>query len=273
MSVVGSSRKNPEVLQLSPDSEVLDPKGFASIDVVVHCAARVHQMKKESQDEELFHRDNVDFSRKIANACLESGVSHFIFLSSIKVLGEATVSVPFNAHSVPNPLDAYARSKLMAEHTLSECVRDRGMALSIVRIPLVYGLGAKGNLALLERLAARGVPLPLGGIQNRRNLLSIRNLNDFVAHLILTGGIAGYSQVFLVADESPVSTPDIYTYLGRLYHKKLYLPKLPMALLRSVGMIPLFMPIVERLTGNLEIDISQTVQSTGWRPRHAALTD
>lgn len=276
MEVAGSSRSSRSsstLLELSPESESFDRVLFSQFDVVVHCAARVHQMRKHDQDESLFYRDNVLFSRRVAEACLSAGVSHFIFFSSIKVVGESTSLLPFCAQSIPNPQDAYGRSKWMAEQTLIECVRGKEMSLSIVRIPLVYGSGAKGNLAMLERFAAKGVPMPFGGIQNRRSLLGLRNLCEFISYLISHGGEKGRSEMFLLADSRPVSTPEVYTYLGKRHGKTLYLPSLPTVFWRSLEQIPQLQQIVNRLTSDLEIDISDTVRSTGWTPRYAALTD
>lgn len=268
-----SSRNAGGGLQLSPEVEFFDPRLFAHFDVVVHCAARVHQMKRQGQSDMLYYRDNVLFPRNLAAACAKAGVKHFVFISSIKVLGDSTGVAPFNAVSVPNPQDSYARSKLMAENVLKECVRDSGMALSIVRIPLVYGPEAKGNLAALGRMASRGVPLPLGGIRNRRNLLGMSNLCEFITHLIVRGGRFGCPEVFLLADERPVSTPEVYTYLGKRCGKRIYLPEVPSILWRLIGKVPGFRPIVDRLTGNLEVDISETIRATEWSPRHESLTD
>lgn len=273
MRVTGSSRGGGSGIRLSPDNESFDPEVFTAFDVVVHCAARVHQMHDAGQNEAAFIRDNVHFTTRVAEACQKAGVRHFVFFSSIKVLGESTGDTPFSSQSAPNPQDAYGRSKWQAEEALKALVKKGGMSLSIVRIPLVYGSGAKGNLAALDRLAAKGIPLPFGGIKNRRSLLGLSNLCGFVERIINDERARGATFTYLLADPRPVSTPDVYRYLGRQHGKSLKLPRLPGFFWSGLHKIPRLQPVVERLTGNLEIDISDALNLTGWNPVHESLRE
>ena len=179
------------------------------IDVVVHLAARVHVMRDHKAGALEFRRINTDGTLRLARAAASAGVKRFIFVSSIKVNGEATVGNPFRADDEPRPSDAYGQSKLAAERGLLEI---NGIETVIIRPPLVHGPGAKGNLARFCRLAQSGWPVPLGGIVNRRDLVGVENLANLIERCI--GHTAAAGQIFLVSDGEALSTQELYRLIA-----------------------------------------------------------
>src|SRR5690606_20390339 len=149
---------------------------------VIHCAARVHVMNEHSVDPlGAFRAVNVNATLNLARQAATVGVRRFIFVSSIKVNGESTVNgQAFSASDEPAPEDAYGLSKLEAEKGLIQLATETGMEVVIIRPPLVYGPGVKGNFASMARLVDKGLPLPFGAINNKRSLVSIDNLVDLI---------------------------------------------------------------------------------------------
>ncbi|MEI6470253.1 MAG: NAD-dependent epimerase/dehydratase family protein, partial [Betaproteobacteria bacterium] len=156
---------------------------FAGVEVVVHCAARVHVMNETALDPlEEFRQINVLGTINLATQAAQSGVKRFIYLSSVKVNGESTkIGKPFRPEDAPNPSDPYGISKFEAELALKDLAVKMGMELVIIRLPLVYGHGVKANFAALIRLVGLGVPLPFGlANQNRRSFVAMDNLLSFI---------------------------------------------------------------------------------------------
>jgi len=151
-------------------------------DVVVHLAARVHVMDEQSTDPlAAFRQVNVDGTLRLASEAAKAGVKRFIYMSSVKVNGECTQpGQPFTEEDTAHPEDAYGLSKLEAEQGLFLIARQTGIAVVIIRPPLVYGNGVKANFASMMRAVKRGIPLPLGAIHNQRSFVYVRNLVNFI---------------------------------------------------------------------------------------------
>ena len=234
------------------------------IDVIIHCAARVHQIHEDSQDPfKEYKAVNVDGTRKLAEFAIKAGVTRFILLSSVKVNGDSTKpGSPFKAGDPPAPSTHYGQSKWEAERLIKELFKDR-LAWIIVRPPLVYGPEAKGNLALFEKLARCRLPLPLGHIENRRSLISISHLVEFLLHCV---SCEATNETVLIADSKPLSTAEIFDLVGRLASCPTIcfgLPKpmqpLANALLKRLGLF-------ERLAGSLEVDTEDSLKKMQWAP-------
>ena len=178
---------------------------LGSIDVVVHCAARAHIMNDNTVDPLAEYRKvNVDGSLNVARHALEAGVKRFLFVSSIKVNGEHTPpGRPFTEEAAPAPEDPYGISKYEAERELQALCAETDMELVIIRPPLVYGPGVKGNFASMIRLMEKGLPLPLGAVRNKRSLVALYNLVDLIVTCVDSPAAA--NQVFLAADGQEVS--------------------------------------------------------------------
>lgn len=239
---------------------------LSGVEVVVHAAARVHVMQDAATDPlQEFRRVNVQGTLQLARQAAAAGVRRFVFISSIKVNGEATqAGHPFTADDAPAPLDAYGISKMEAEQGLRELAAQTGMELVIIRPPLVYGPGVKANFQAMMRWLARGMPLPLGAIHNQRSLVALDNLVDLIVTCI--NHPAAANQTFLVSDGEDLSTSQLLRRMGQALGKPARLIPVPPALLK-LGAASVGKPAVaQRLCGSLQVDISKTRQLLGWSP-------
>ena len=236
-----------------------------SIDVVIHLAARVHVMREAPGDAQARFREvNVLGSRCLAEASARAGVRRLVFVSSIKVNGEATTLAPFREQDPPRPSDAYALSKWEAEEALRAVARRSGLEVTIVRPPLVYGPGVRGNLAVLLRAIRRGVPLPFAGIDNRRSLLGRANLADLLLRCAESAAAAG--ETFLACDGEDVSTPDLIRRLAAGMRTRPRLFPLPAWAVAGVATVAGRKETVARLWGSLQVDASKARERLAWRP-------
>lgn len=242
---------------------------LASCDAVVHLAARVHVMEDAAQDPLASYRGiNTEATRNLARQAVDAGVKRFVFISSIKVNGERTeVGRPFTPDDAPAPEDPYAVSKHEAEELLLGLASETGMEVVIIRPPLVYGPGVKGNFAAMVRWVRRGVPLPLGAVHNRRSLIALDNLVDFIALCAdreRSPRAAG--EVFLISDGEDVSTTELLRKVARAYGVKPRLAPVPARWLRFAAGLLGKGAVADRLLGSLVVDSSKARDLLGWRP-------
>lgn len=239
---------------------------LVDVSVVVHCAARVHVMQDRVSDPLVeFRRVNVQGTLNLARQAAEAGVRRFVFVSSIKVNGEATdPGRPFLADDAPAPLDPYGVSKMEAEQALRELSAQTGMEVVFVRPPLVYGPGVKANFASMMGWLRRGVPLPLGAIHNARSLVALDNLVDLLMTCITHPAAAG--QVFLVSDGEDVSTTELLRRTARAMGRAARLVPVPSVWLEVTASLMGRRNVAQRLCGSLQVDIEKTRQLLGWRP-------
>jgi nucleoside-diphosphate-sugar epimerase len=237
------------------------------IDCVVHCAARAHVMSETEADPlEAYRTVNVLGSQHLAEQAAQAGVRRFVFLSSLKVLGETTEpGHPFQANAAPRPEDPYGVSKWEAEHSIRQVGRLTGMETVVIRPPLVYGEGVKANFQKLMQAVARGLPLPLGGIDNRRSLVNLSNLCDLISICVQHPAAPG--QAFLVSDGQDVSTPELIRAMGVAVGRRARLITIPSAWLQFLGRLSGRSAQIERLTGSLQVEIGHTREVLGWTPR------
>ncbi|MGQ0703342.1 MAG: NAD-dependent epimerase/dehydratase family protein [Gemmatimonadales bacterium] len=201
-------------------------------DLVIHLAARVHRLRaSEREDEAAFRRDNVEGTASLLSAGARTGVRTFIFISSVKAIAERSDD-PLPESIAPRPEDAYGRSKLAAEQLVTEWGRDDTRRVVVLRLPLVYGPGMGANMLRLFRAVARGIPLPLGSIRNRRSVLSAANLVRALG-AVLTG--PNGSVVYHVADPDPLSTPELVHQIAGSLGVTPRLVPFPPGLLRRLG--------------------------------------
>ncbi|MBR0694946.1 NAD-dependent epimerase/dehydratase family protein [Bradyrhizobium lablabi] len=236
---------------------------LAGADAVVHLAARVHHQDEEHAIE-LYRDVNIEGTLHLARSAIAAGVRDFIFVSTILVHGRSNDGrPPFREDDTLTPRGLYGMSKVAAEVGLKSMAPDSGMRVTVIRPPLIYGAGAKGNFALLERAVLRGVPLPFANVQNRRAFLSAENLASFVVHRLSHPGPD--FDVFLVADSEQVSTPDFIERMARAAHATPRLFRLPTPLLTTLLRMSGRKEANDSLLGSLELDLSK-VATTGWRP-------
>lgn len=239
--------------------------------VLVHLAARTHALTESANSAVNEYRQaNVDTAIAAARAATSTGVKRMIYMSSIKVNGEQTHGHPFTTDSLPQPEDAYGITKQEAEQALNQLSMELGLELTIIRAPLIYGNGVKGNLALLHNAITRGIPLPLASIRNKRDLIALPNLCDLITTCMDHPKAAG--QVFLAADGIPRSTPEIIQLLSGHDSRKPRLLPCPTSLLQLAGKLIGKDAQIRRLIGDLEIDINHTCETLGWQPAVSSQT-
>ncbi len=239
---------------------------LVNVSAIVHCAARVHVMADTAANPlEAFRRVNVQGTLNLARQAAFAGVRRFVFVSSIKVNGEATQpGFSFGANDAPAPLDTYGISKMEAEQGLRELSAQTGMEVVIIRPPLVYGPGVKANFAAMMRWLQRGVPLPLGAIHNQRSLVALNNLVDLI--VTCTTHPAAVNQTFLVSDGEDVSTTELLRRMGQAMNCPARLIPVPASWLKLAATMVGKQDVAQRLCGSLQVDIEKTRQRLGWRP-------
>ena len=235
-------------------------------DVLIHAATRAHVMKDETEDPLAEYRKvNVDGTLNLARQAAEAGVRRFIFVSSIKVNGEQTAEGrPFNAESTPAPEDAYGISKMEAEKALQALAEETGMEVVIIRPPLVYGPGVKGNFATMIKLLKKGFPLPLGAIHNKRSLVALDNLVDLIITCI--DHAEAVNQVFLAGDGEDLSTSELLRGIGKAMGQPARLIPVPRGMLMFAAGILGKKAVAQRVLGSLQVDISKARYLLGWEP-------
>jgi len=236
------------------------------VDVIIHCAARAHVMVEEVADPlEEYRKVNVYGTLKLARQAAGAGVKRFIFISSIKVNGETTTGLmPYLPEDKINPQDAYAISKAEAEDGLLKIAQETGMEIVIIRPPLVYGPGVKANFLNLVNLAKTVLPLPFGTVHNRRSLVYIDNLVDFIVKSI--DHPAAENQIFLVSDGRDLTLRELVTLLRSAMGKSANLIPVPVFLFKLAGYVFRKQTLVDRLVGSLQVDSSKAKELLNWEP-------
>lgn len=234
---------------------------------VVHLAARVHIMHDMVDDPlALYRTTNTDATLNLARQAARAGVKRFVFVSSIKVNGEGR-DTAYTETDAPAPEDAYAISKWEAEQGLWQIARETGLEVVVLRPPLVYGPGVKANFRRLLDTVARGWPLPLGAIENRRSLLYLGNFVDAIRVCVEHPAAAG--QTFLVDDGQPVSTPELVRAVAHAMARPARLLAIPVGLLEFAGALFGRRTAVARLTGSLWVDSALIRTRLGWMPPYS----
>ena len=241
-------------------------KAFFNCAVVIHLAARVHVMNDTEADPlTAFRAVNVDGTLNLARQAAAEGVKRFVFISSVIVNGESTQpGRAFTEADAPNPQDAYGHSKHEAEEGLRQIACDTDMEVVIIRPPLVYGPGVKANFAALMRAVQRGWPLPLGAVHNQRSLVALDNLVDFIVTCIAHSQAA--NRTYLVSDGQDLSTTELVRNIARAAGVHSRLLPVPVWALRAGASLLGKGEAVQRLCGNLQVDISKARSLLGWVP-------
>jgi nucleoside-diphosphate-sugar epimerase len=270
--VVGTVRNMPEkplpgmeyrsVSDLSVDTDWR--KVLTDINVVVHCAARVHVMNEASVDPlAAFREVNVKGTTCLAEQAVDSGVKRFIYISSIKVNGETTSGSPFKADDSPAPEDPYGISKWEAEQALHKISEKTGLEVVIIRPPLVYGPGVRANFLRLMKILS-GVPLPFGAVNNRRSMVALDNLVDLI-ETCLNHPMA-INQTFLVSDGEDLSTKALLQRTAIALGRPSRLIPIPVSVLWATARLLGKSDIIQRVCSSLQVDISKTRDCLGWSP-------
>ena len=236
------------------------------VDAVVHLAARVHVMKDTSTDPMAeFRKVNVQGTENLARQAARAGVRRLVYVSSIKVNGEGTSgSQGYSERDTPAPQDAYGISKWEAEQALQRVAQETGLEVVVVRPPLVYGPGVKGNFISLLAAVGKGVPLPLAGADNARSLVYVGNLVD--ALIACATHPAAVGQTYLVSDGVPVSTAELVEKIAGALGCRSRSFYFPPVLLRAAAVLLGRSAQIDRLFGSLRVDDEKIRRELGWVP-------
>jgi UDP-glucose 4-epimerase len=237
------------------------------VDAIIHLASRAHVMNETVTDPAgHFRTANVDSTLNLARQAIKAGVKRFVFISSIKVNGEATApGRPFTAEDPPNPQNPYAQSKLEAEQGLFALIGDSGFEVTVIRPPLVYGPGVKANFATMMGWVDRGIPLPLGSVYNKRSLIFVGNLADLI--ILCTTHPKAVGQIFLVSDGEDISTTELFRKMAEALGRPSRIMPLPASFLTLAAAAIGQRAIASRLTESLQVDVTKTRELLGWTPR------
>lgn len=245
-SFINQYKNNYSIEKFSLLNQKLEDINFDSIDIVVHCAALVHQ--KVEHPYEKYHEINVEYPVKLAKLAKTNDVKQFIFISTIAVYGEDIEKI--DEDTICNPITPYGKSKFEAEKQLLK-LNDESFIVSIIRPPMVYGKNAPGNIDSLIKLVKKLPILPLGKIHNKRSFIYIGNLCHLVDE-IMTQEKAG---IFLAADDKPLSTSRLIELIAKNLDKNIYLVKIPF----FESLLKILKPSFhKRLYGSLEVNNSIT---------------
>jgi nucleoside-diphosphate-sugar epimerase len=251
------------------DGETRWAGALNGIDVVIHLAARVHVMHENADDPLAeFRRVNTEGTEHLARSAAANGVRRLVYVSSIKVNGEETSDgYSYSEKDIPAPLDPYGSSKWEAEQLLQRTAQETGMEIVIVRPPLVYGAGVKGNFVQMMRVLAHGLPLPLASVRNKRDLVYAGNLVD--ALIVCATHPAAAGSTYLVSDGEPVSTPELLERLAQALGVTAHTFRFSPALLKLAGRLVGRSAQIERLLGSLQVDSGKIRRELNWTPPYS----
>ncbi len=276
--VVSAVRSNDAVTMLNPHfqskiigdiDEITDWEDFlGGVECVIHLANRAHVMDEQSSNPlALYRKVNTEGTLNLARQAAVADVKRFIFISSIKVNGESTLpGQAFTPNDQHIPLDPYGLSKYEAELSLKLISEQTGLEVVVIRPPLIYGPGVKANFLKMMQWVEKGIPLPLGAIQNKRSMLGIDNLINFIELCLTHPDAAG--QTFLVSDDHDVSTTELLNEIATAMHRPSRLLLIPQHLIEKLLILLGQGHISERLCGSLQLDISWAKTQLSWKPPH-----
>lgn len=241
------------------------PKIYQKVDALIHLAGRTHVMYETDTNPYLAYQEvNVHQTINLAKQAIKAGIKRFIFISSVKVLGEETNSKAFSESDDCFPEDDYGKSKLEAEKSLKEIFKGTNTELVIIRPPLIYGAGVKANFKNLIRLCSKPIPLPFGAINNKRSLIYLDNLINFIELCCMHPKAT--NQTFLVSDDNDVSTTELIQAIKKAFKKpNLLLPIPQQWFIKTLNLLGKH-GLATRLCGDLQIDISKAKTLLGWQP-------
>lgn len=236
----------------------------AECETVVHLIAKTHAADAGDPSALPSYRHiNVDITKALLEASKDLGVKKFIYLSSIKAVGEETpIDEPFTEDSPCHPEDCYGISKREAEELVIEY--SQTINSIILRPPLIYGRGVKGNFSKLLNAVKRGIPLPFASVRNARSLLHVENLTKAI-ECILRQPFTG-TAIFHVADRESPSTPELIQTMATVLNVRLRMPPFPPFLLEVMASLAGKGETVKKLTRSLVVSITEMENKLNYSP-------
>ena len=244
-----------------------DETTIPSVDTCIHLGGLSHDLKAQVNEGVygLYRSVNAEGVLQLATKLRAKGCKRFIFISSIKVMGDFTrPGQPFSINDSCTPVGPYAESKFLAEQYLLKYSLLSGLEVVIIRPALVYGLIPKGNLKSLAKAISLNIPLPFGGIKNQRSFIFIDNLIDLIR--VCCFHPHAENKIFLASDGNSISTPELASSIGKMLEKKAYIFYFPLPLLKALAILVGKKDLVRKITENLQVDNSYTHEILGWAP-------
>ena len=241
------------------DIDIIESSAFKGVDCVIHLASKVQDPK--CTDESVYNKANVEVTKKMANKAKSAGVSHFVYLSTIKVYGECGNQI-LNEFSNCNPTDAYGKSKLLAENYL-QSISNETFKIAILRATMEYGPNSKGNLYKLIKLADKKTPLPFGGIYNKRSLVFVDNLIEYINRIMVQKS----EGIFIAVDPDTISTTKMLStiQLALFNYKKLFC--IPLFIRKIINIVK--PDLYNRLFESLEFDNTKSLEMLNFLPPYS----
>lgn len=256
------AKEGHTVTKISRD---LSSQAIKTGDCLIHLAGRAHVMHETAEDiYQAYAEVNIGYTLKVAEWANHLGIKRFVFLSSVKVNGEASSKL-FTEADTPAPLDPYGQTKLEAEIALKDFCAANQMELVIIRPPLIYGTGVKANFRQLIKLCLLPLPMPFGLVNNKRSFISLDNLADFI--LLCSWHPQAANHTFLISDGEDVSTAELITIIRKVKQQRPWLIPVPLWILKSLFKLIGKSGLAQRLLGNLQVDISKAKTLLGWQPK------
>jgi UDP-glucose 4-epimerase len=263
-----TSLKNVQLIVKELNAQTSWKDSLSGIDVVIHLAGRAHVMNENASDPyKAYAEVNIDATKNLAEQAALNGVKRFIFLSSIKVNGEQVADKAFTELSTLHPEDDYAKTKYEAELCLKKIAVDTDLEVVIIRPPLIYGKGVKANFKSLIKLSQLNIPLPFGAIYNKRSMIYIENLIDFI--MLGMQHPKAANEVFLISDDEDVSTTRIISCIREASKMNAMLIPIPQKVLVSIFKVLGKATLVARLCGSLQADITKAKTLLEWKPPYS----
>lgn len=257
-SVISRTKTEFENEIVLTDFSKIPDELFKSIDIVINFAAIVHQRKKGS--ESLYNKINFELAVENAQKSKSFGAKMFIQISTIAVYGNAE---KIDCQTPENPVNPYGKSKLLADKKIIS-LADTFFKVIIFRAPMVYGLSnAPGNMMRLISLVDKGFPLPFKNAKNKRDFINIRNFIEYIQTAIKTN----QTNVYLVSDDSPVSTFDLVNLISKYLKKKVIQFSIPNFLIIFLRKIK--PELFNKLYGKLYVDLSKTNEILNYKPEYS----
>ena len=240
-------------------------KTLACVDTVVHCAGLAHETTVSSEHSR-YLAVNHQGTIRLLQQCITANVRHFIFLSSVKVIGEKSIKgFPFSDHTSEEPISSYAQSKLLAERDIINIASRHDIRVSTIRPPLIYGKNVGGNFKSLHTLIKTGFPLPFASFDNNlKSLVYVGNLTDFIITLVKSAHIG--NSTYLVSDDHDLSTRSIVEHMASALEMRLFLFPAPIWSLRLGLFLVGKSQGLDKMLSTLQVDISKTKNSLNWSP-------
>ena len=246
------------IRDIGPETNWAD--ALSDTDAVIHLAARAHVMNETAAE---FNRVNGEGTARLASATATAGIRRFVYLSTVKVMGERS-DAPFQEADTPRPEDAYGKSKLAGEQALTVAAAGTGLETVILRTPLVYGPGAKGNLLSLLKLCQAAPPLPFAAVNNQRSIIYLGNLIDAICLCLTADKAAG--ETYFVRDDEDISTPALIRHMAAALGRPARLFPTPEGILRLAGAITGKSKAIFTLLSDLQVNDEKILGQLGWTP-------